>query len=82
MCLGFPGKIVEMDEYSAVVDIAGTKRDVSIMMLPDEVVVGDWVMVHAGMALARMDEEDAHATLGALAMLAEEMDRMDADETN
>ncbi|TCK62481.1 HypC/HybG/HupF family hydrogenase formation chaperone [Seleniivibrio woodruffii] len=82
MCLGFPGKIVEMDEYSAVVDIAGTKRDVSIMMLPDEVVVGDWVMVHAGMALARMDEEDAHATLEALAMLAEEMDRMDADETN
>jgi len=82
MCLGFPGKIVEMDEYSAVVDIAGTKRDVSIMMLPDEVVVGDWVMVHAGMALAKMDEEDAQATLEALAMLAEEMDRMDADETN
>lgn len=82
MCLGFPGKIVEMDEYSAVVDIAGTKRDVSIMMLPDEVVVGDWVMVHAGMALAKMDEEDAQATLEALAMLAEEMDRMEADETN
>jgi hydrogenase expression/formation protein HypC len=82
MCLGFPGKIIEMDEFTAVVDIAGTKREVSTMMLPDEVVIGDWVMVHAGMALAKMDEEEAIKTLEALSELADEMDRMEeADET-
>ncbi len=80
MCLGFPGKIVTMDEYSAVVDIAGIKREVSTMMLPDEVVIGDWVMVHAGMALAKMDEEEAIKTLEALSELADEMDRMETDE--
>jgi hydrogenase expression/formation protein HypC len=80
MCLGFPGKIVTMDEYSAVVDIAGTKREVSTMMLPDEVAIGDWVMVHAGMALAKMDEEEAIKTLEALSELANEMDRMETDE--
>ncbi|MCD8490404.1 MAG: HypC/HybG/HupF family hydrogenase formation chaperone [Geovibrio sp.] len=48
MCLGFPGKLIEMDDFKAVVDIDGTRREVSLMMLPDEVVLGDYVMVHAG----------------------------------
>lgn len=74
MCLGFPGKIIELDEFSAVVDIAGTKRDVSTMMLPDEVVIGDWVMVHAGMAIAKMDEEEALKTLEVLREFADETD--------
>lgn len=74
MCLGFPGKIIELDEFSATVDIGGTKRDVSIMMLPDEVVLGDWVMVHAGMAIAKMDEEEALKTLEVLREFADETD--------
>ncbi|MGE4318767.1 MAG: HypC/HybG/HupF family hydrogenase formation chaperone [Deferribacterales bacterium] len=74
MCLGFPGKIIELDEFGAIVDIGGTKRDVSTMMLPDEVVVGDWVMVHAGMAIAKMDEEEAEKTLQVLRELADELD--------
>lgn len=74
MCLGFPGKILELDEFGAVVDIAGTKREVSIMMLPDEVVIGDWVMVHAGMAIAKMDEEEAEITLQTLREFADETD--------
>lgn len=74
MCLGFPGKIIVLDEFSATVDIGGTKRDVSIMMLPDEVVLGDWVMVHAGMAIAKMDEEEALKTLEVLREFADETD--------
>jgi len=74
MCLGFPGKIIELDEFAATVDIAGTKRDVSTMMLPDEVVVGDWVMVHAGMAVAKMDPEEAVKTLQVLKELVDELD--------
>jgi len=74
MCLGFPGKILEKDEFGAIVDIGGTKRDVSTMILPDEVEVGDWVMVHAGMAIAKMDPEEAQKTLQVLMEFAEGID--------
>jgi hydrogenase expression/formation protein HypC len=74
MCLGFPGKIIELEEFGAVVDIAGTKRDVSTMMLPDEVELGDWVMVHAGMAISKMDPEEAVKTLEILREFADETD--------
>ncbi len=74
MCLGFPGKIIELDEFGATVDIGGTKRDVSIMMLPDEVVLGDWVMVHAGMAIAKMDPDEAQKTLEVLREFADGLD--------
>ena len=74
MCLGFPGKLIEMDEFSAVVDIDGTKKEVSLMMLPDEVVLGDYVMVHAGFAIAKMQPEEAQKTLEALREFAEMLD--------
>jgi len=74
MCLGFPGKIIELDEIMATVDIAGTKREVSIMILPDEVELGDWVMVHAGMAIAKMDPEEAQKTLQVLQEFADGLD--------
>jgi len=63
MCLGIPGKIVNMEEFSATVDIAGTTREVSTMMLADEVSVGDYVLIHVGFAIAKMDEEEAAKTL-------------------
>jgi hydrogenase expression/formation protein HypC len=63
-----------MDEFSAVVDIDGTRREVSLMMLPDEVQLGDYVMVHAGFAIAKMDPDEAEKTLEALRELADVMD--------
>ncbi|ADR19377.1 HypC/HybG/HupF family hydrogenase formation chaperone [Calditerrivibrio nitroreducens] len=74
MCLGFPGKIIEMDEAMAIVDIAGTKREVSLAMLPDDVNVGDYVMVHVGFAIAKMDEKEAEETLKVLLEYANELD--------
>jgi len=74
MCLGFPGKILVLDEFGATVDIGGTKREVSTMILPDEVEVGDWVMVHAGMAIAKMDPEEAQITLSVLREFADGLD--------
>ncbi|MGE4496341.1 MAG: HypC/HybG/HupF family hydrogenase formation chaperone [Deferribacterales bacterium] len=74
MCLGFPGKLIEMDDFKAVVDIDGTTREVSLMMLPDEVVLGDYVMVHAGFAIAKMDPEEALKTLEALREFADMLD--------
>lgn len=65
MCLGLPGKIVEIadDKNFAIVDIAGTKREVSLMILPEEVEIGDYVMVHVGFAISKMDENEAKKTL-------------------
>lgn len=65
MCLGLPGKIVEIedDKNFAIVDIAGTKREVSLMILPEEVEIGDYVMVHVGFAISKMDENEAKETL-------------------
>lgn len=63
MCLGFPGLIEKIDMNLAVVDVAGTKREVSTIMLGDEVGVGDWVMVHAGFAMTKMDPKEAQETL-------------------
>lgn len=63
MCLGFPGLIEKLDLYDATVDIGGTKRQVTTILLGDTVKVGDWVMVHAGFAMAKMDEKEAIETL-------------------
>ncbi|AEI14192.1 hydrogenase assembly chaperone hypC/hupF [Flexistipes sinusarabici DSM 4947] len=74
MCLGLPGKIIEKDEFSAVVDIGGTKREVSLMMLPEEVRIGDYVMVHVGFAISKMDPEEARKTLETIMEIADEID--------
>lgn len=66
MCLGVPGKIVEIKELAgfrnAVVDVAGTTREVSLMMLPDAK-VGDFILIHAGYAMQVIDEAEAAETL-------------------
>ncbi len=74
MCLGLPGKIIEKDEFSAVVDIGGTKREVSLMMLPEEVRIGDYVMVHVGFAISKMDPEEARKTLETIMEIADGID--------
>lgn len=66
MCLGFPGLIEKIDMNLAIVDVAGTKREISTIMLGDDVKVGDWVMVHAGFAMTKMDPKEAQETLNFL----------------
>jgi hydrogenase expression/formation protein HypC len=67
MCLAIPGEIVELlaDRADlAKVDVAGVRRAVSIGLLADEgVSVGDWVLVHVGFAMSKIDEKEAAATL-------------------
>lgn len=58
MCVGVPAKILERDEYTAVVDVLGSRVTVGIILVPD-VQVNDYVLVHAGQALAVVDEEFA-----------------------
>ncbi|MHC4308172.1 MAG: HypC/HybG/HupF family hydrogenase formation chaperone [Planctomycetota bacterium] len=63
MCVAVPGEIVALGpDQSAVVDFGGTRRTVSVALL-DGAEVGDFVVVHAGFALHRVDPEEARETL-------------------
>lgn len=68
MCLAIPGKIVEIvdaENFIAKVEIGGVRRGVNIGML-DNVKIGDWVLVHVGFAMSRIDEKEAAETLRTL----------------
>ena len=75
MCLGIPGEIVEVrDDGSdlATVNVAGVRRAISIGLLgADQVRTGDWVLVHVGFAMSKIDEAEASATLEMLAGLGQ-----------
>ncbi len=62
MCLAIPARIVEMTDDTATVDMEGVRRNVSTMLLPDAM-VGEYVIVHAGFAIGRLDEKEAEETL-------------------
>lgn len=61
MCVGLPAKVVTLKNGMAVVDASGAKREVSAELL-DELEPGDYVMVHAGLAIAKITEEDQSET--------------------
>lgn len=79
MCLGIPGQIVEITDIKnklATVDISGVKRQVNIACIVDdthpvESCLGDWVLVHVGFAMQRIDPNEAAETLKLLEELAE-----------
>ncbi len=83
MCLGIPGQVIELTDPEAglaKVDIAGVRREISIALVHEPaapVELGDWVLVHVGFALARIDEEEARATLELLAQAAELQHELD-----
>ncbi len=70
MCLGIPGQIVEMvDDVNqlARVDVSGVKRNVSVALVRSEgIAPGDWVLIHVGFAMSKIDEREAQETLDLL----------------
>jgi hydrogenase expression/formation protein HypC len=86
MCLGIPGQIIKVSNPAALmatVDVSGIQREVNIACIvsanhPAESCVGDWVLVHVGFAMSRIDEEEARKTLEVLAELNEVQQELDA----
>ena len=73
MCLGIPAQIVELTDVEsgiAKAEISGVRRAVSVALCP-EAGVGDWVLVHVGFALSRIDEDEARKTLELLEQMGE-----------
>jgi len=74
MCLGIPGQVIEMldHEHLARVDVAGVGRVINIGLLEEEpVTVGDWVLIHVGFAMSKIDEEEAAQAMAGLQMMGE-----------
>jgi len=67
MCLGIPGRVVDIvdpEQHLATVDVNGVRRRISVRLLADDNLrIGDWVLVHVGFAMARIDEHEAALTL-------------------
>ena len=71
MCLAIPSEIVEIRDQTATIDLAGVRREVSLLLLPEEASVGEYVLVHAGFAIQKIDKEAAEETLKLLEEIAE-----------
>jgi hydrogenase expression/formation protein HypC len=77
MCLGIPGQIVEIldeDLMLAKAEVGGVRRNISIGLVHHEeerVEIGDWVLIHVGFAMSRLNEAEAHSTLQALEEIGE-----------
>ncbi len=81
MCLAIPGRVVEFSSEQpllAKVDVAGVKRSINVGLLVDEPLeIGDWVLIHVGFAMSKIDEEQARGQLTMIAALGEEQQAMD-----
>ena len=78
MCLSIPSKIVEIDEDNmATVDTMGIKRQVSLDLMLDEVGIGDYILIHVGFAMNKIDEVEA---LQSLELYQEILEAMEEDE--
>jgi hydrogenase expression/formation protein HypC len=75
MCLGIPGQLVEIvdeKEHRGIADVDGVRREVNIGLVMGEaggIKVGDWVLIHVGFAMSRIDEEEAEKTLSFLKLM-------------
>ncbi|ABG96396.1 MULTISPECIES: HypC/HybG/HupF family hydrogenase formation chaperone [Rhodococcus] len=75
MCLGIPGQVVRMLEgygnQLALVDVVGEQRKVNVGMLPEDVSLepGDWIVIHMGFAMEKVDEAGAEKAMAGLEMM-------------
>ena len=78
MCLAVPAKLVERDGDEGVADLHGNRVPVQVLFAP-EAEVGDWVLVHAGFVIKKLDEHQAQETWAVLGDLAQRSEEADHD---
>lgn len=80
MCIAVPSKIIAIANAMATIDVQGARREVSLMLLPDEAEIGDYVLVHAGFAIQLIDSEAGVETLALFDQILK--DNGSSDPTN
>lgn len=80
MCLAVPSKVIEKypSGLEALIDVYGARRKVNLMLMPEEVAVGDYVLVHAGFAIQKIDEDAAKDALGLITQILEHLEAEEA----
>lgn len=73
MCLAIPAKIIKIENNMGTIDMEGTQREVCLL-LQEDAKVGDYVIVHAGFAIQKIDEQEAVESLKILRQLASQLD--------
>lgn len=63
MCVAIPAKIISKDDLMATIEVYGARRQVNLMLLSEEAEVGDYVLVHAGFAIQKIDQEAGQESL-------------------
>jgi hydrogenase expression/formation protein HypC len=77
MCLAVPSKVINIDNLLATVDVFGARREVSLILLPEEARVGEYVLVHAGFAIQKVDEAVALDSMKLIREYAEALEDYD-----
>ncbi len=78
MCLAIPSKIVGMNGFEATVDYYGARKKINLMLLPEEASVGEYVLVHAGFAIQKIDDIAAKDALGLIDEILKTLEQEDA----
>ena len=89
MCLGIPGRVVEITDSAnrlGIVDVRGVRRQINLTCIVDaehplQSCVGEWVLMHVGFAMSRIDEDEARRTLEVLELLGEAEAQLAAMQT-
>lgn len=83
MCLAIPSKVIELKENNmAVVDTLGVKREASLDLLDEKVQLGDWVLLHIGYVMSKIDEESARESLRLYEQILESMQEEELARAN
>lgn len=77
MCLAIPSRVIRIDNLLATVDVDGARRDISLLLMPEEVHLGDYVLVHAGFAIQKVEEDIAKESLS---LIKEAAEKAETDE--
>ncbi len=75
MCLAVPLRVIDINHLTATVDLYGAQKEISLLLLPEEVKPGDYVLVHAGFAIQKVDEEAARDALTLFKEIAGALDQ-------
>ncbi len=77
MCLAVPSKIIEIEDTMATVDVMGLRKQISLLLLPEKPQIGDYVLVHAGFAINKMEPEEAQEALKIFEKIFKDMEEQE-----